>query len=188
MNKSYWWLVSYLVISVVLVAGLLNLIAQPPRGDPIQLIGPPTPAPLVVFVSGAVNSPGLVSLPPGSRVNDAIQAAGGFRNEADTASINLAMLLEDGAQVNVPSLGTPSANGEVTRANPSATFVDINSAALEQLDTLPEIGPKTAQAIIDYRNANGPFETIDEIIEVDGVGQVTFDKIKHLITVGSSTP
>jgi competence protein ComEA len=120
-------------------------------------------------------------------LNDAIQAAGGFSSMANSSGINLAKLLEDGEQIDVPYLLPTSVPESETRVGSQAPIlVDINSATLEQLDTLPEIGPKTAQNIIDYRNANGPFATIEEILDVSGIGPVTFNKIKDLITAGTS--
>lgn len=140
-----------------------------------------------MYVSGSVGKAGLYTLPSGSRVNDAIQAAGGFTKEANTSGLNLAETLEDGEQIDVPDLTPPSVTEGGTRSlNPSLILVDINTATLEQLDTLPEIGPITAQNIIDYRNANGRFARIEDIQDVMGIGQVIFNKIKDLITVGTS--
>jgi competence protein ComEA len=134
-----------------------------------------------------VNQAGLYALPAGSRVNDAIQAAGGFTADANTGILNLAEILEDGEKIDVSALALPLVIGGETRSvNPSLTLVDINTDTLEQLDTLPGIGPITAQSIIDYRNANGPFARIEDIQDVSGIGPATFDKIKDLITVGTS--
>jgi competence protein ComEA len=123
----------------------------------------------------------------GSRLNDAILAAGGFSDEASHNGLNLAEILIDGEQISVPGLATPTAMGSTSRANvPSSVLVDINHASLEQLDSLPNIGPKTAQDIFDYRNANGPFGKIEDIMNVPGIGQGKFDAIKDLIIVGMS--
>ena len=159
-----------------------------PEGIPITLLPAPTPAPITVYVSGKVNQEGLYTLPSGSRVNDAIQAAGGFSADANSGGLNLAEILEDGEQIDVPELITPAVTGGKSpgQLNPSLVLVDINTASLEQLDTLPDIGPITAQDIIDYRNANGPFAKIEDIMDVPGIGQAKFDTIKDLITVGTS--
>jgi len=184
---KYWWLAGFMIVGVLLGAGILMLVARPPQGEPIDLLPPPTEAPIMVYVSGKVVQAGLYALPPGSRVNDAIQAAGGFSDEADTNVINLAEVLQDGQQIDVPDLSATPPSESVTRsAIPASRLVDINSATLEQLDSLPEIGPKTAQDIIDYRNLNGLFARIEDILDVPGIGQVTFDKIKNLISVGTS--
>lgn len=182
-----WWLVAFIIVGLLLGVGVLLLVTQPPRGEPVQLLPLPTSAPITVFVSGGVNHSGLYTLPVGSRINDAILAAGGFSTNADSAVLNLAEVLDDGEKINVPYLQAPSATENITRAGNQASIqVDINSATLEQLDTLPQIGPKTAQNIIDYRNANGPFTRIEDILEVPGIGPITYDKIKDLITVGTS--
>jgi len=96
MNKTWWWLAAFIIMGVLLGVGILFLVTRPPRGEPIVLLPAPTPAPITVYISGSVNQPGLYALPTGSRVNDAIQAAGGFTGEANTGVLNLAEILEDG--------------------------------------------------------------------------------------------
>jgi competence protein ComEA len=187
MNKQWYWLTAFIIIGVLLGVGVLFLVTRPPRGVPITLLPAPSPAPISVYVSGEVYQAGLYSLPAGSRVNDAIQVAGGFSADANREALNLAESLKDGQQIDVPKLITGTVTGGNTRStNPSLILVDINTASLEQLDTLPGIGPITAQEIIDYRNANGPFAGIEDIMNVPRIGQTTFDKIKDLITVGTS--
>ncbi len=185
MNK--WWVAGFIIVGVLLGAGILMLVTQPPRGEPVKLIPAPTQAPIMVYVSGEVNKPGLYTLPPGSRIDKAIQAAGGFTDLADVSVVNLAKFVEDGEQIDVPGLIIPDA---IVRApdfeQPVSGRVDINLATLEQLDGLPEIGPITAQNIIDYRNTNGPFNRIEDILDVPGIGPKTFDQLKDLITVGTS--
>jgi len=192
MNKT-WWYLAFIGVGVLLGAGVLLLVTRPPRGEPITLLPAPSPAPITVYVTGSVNTEGLFALPPGSRVNEAILAAGGFSADADSGAINLAGILEDGQQVNVPAIVTPPVSGGMTRANGGGVpqpagviLVNINTATLEELDTLPQVGPVTAQSIIDYREANGLFSTIEDLMEVDGIGQATFDKVKDLVTVGTS--
>lgn len=177
---------SFIIMGVLLGVGILFLVTRPPRGASIVLRPVPTPVPITVYVSGNVNQAGLYALPAGSRVNDAIQAAGGFTEDANAGVINLAEILEDGERVDVPGiLPTDPATGVSRSVNPSLPLVDINTATLEQLDSLPEIGAITAQNIIDFRNANGPFVRIEDIQDVTGIGTVTFEKIKDLITVGT---
>ena len=187
MNKQWYWLAGFIVIGVLIGVGVLLLVTRPPRGAPITLLPAPSPAAIAVYVNGRVNHAGLYSLPSGSRVNDAIQAAGGFSEGANSAALNLAKILVDGEQIDVPELITGTlAGGSMRPLDPTFILVDINTATLEQLDTLPDIGPKTAQEIIDYRDANGPFAGIEDIMNVPRIGQATFDKIKDLITVGTS--
>jgi competence protein ComEA len=181
--------VTFGVICGLIGAGIVFLASRPPRGSAILLSPPPTPRLWVVQVSGAVVYPGVYDLPTGSRVRDAVQAAGGLTAEANASAINLAALLKDGQSIVIQtsaSLDSPPAQ----RGNPlsltiepgSTQLININTAALEELEELPDIGPVIAQRILDYRTANGPFLTIEELMKVLGIGQVTFDKIKDLIT------
>ena len=175
------------------LAGILFLLIRLPAGKPIELLPAPTEAPIGVHVIGAVPRPGLYELPEGSRVQDAVDAAGGLLSEADPDQINLAAILEDGQQLNVPyksgqeSSGLPELPDQSGLPNQSAEVGDllnINTATLDELNNLPGIGPTTAQNILDYRNENGPFAQIDDLLNVPGVGLTTFDNIKDLITVG----
>lgn len=161
----------------LLLAGIIWLTARQPSGDGVPLRPPPTPAPISVHVTGAVVSPGIYELPQESRVADAIEAAGGFLSVADREALNLAALLEDGAQLTVASRDFYSADGS------AVSRININTANLEELDTLPSIGPSTAQAIIDHRRQFGNFQRTDEIQNVTGIGPATYDRIKDLITV-----
>jgi competence protein ComEA len=185
--KKIWLVAAFIFLGVILGIGVIFLVTRPPRGEPVLLLPAPSQAPLTIYISGSVHQAGVYTLPYGSRVNDAIIAAGGFTEQANTAGINLAKILVDGEQVNVPQLSpTSSVGGEATSTGLTSGLIDINTATLEELDTLPDIGPKTAQSIIDYRNANGAFKDIEGLLDVDGIGQVTFDKVKPLITVGTS--
>jgi competence protein ComEA len=187
------WPVLFGVLIGLLAAGVLLLVVSPRRGQAVQLLPPPTPAPLQVYVSGAVAQPGLVALARGSRAADAIQAAGGMLPEADSEAINLAALLEDGQQLRVPSrqeIPLPAAaergGAEIPLGVPGVSGgpVNINTAGQDELESLPGIGPVMAQAIIDHRTANGPFASIEAIQDVVGIGPGIFAKIKELITVG----
>ncbi len=138
-------------------------------------------------MTGAVNQPEtLVSLPAGSRVADAISAAGGAAPNADLERINLAALLHDGDQVRVYEQGESAAAlppnpGDATTASSSA-IVHVNTATLEELESLPGIGPALAQRIIDYRAANGPFTTLESLTGVSGIGDRTVEHLVGLVT------
>ncbi len=160
----------------------------------------PTPALVRVYVTGAVVKADVYVLSKGSIVKDAVLAAGGFTPDADRERINQALEVKDQQQINVPRQGeenppppvqggTESVPGggdgntrSVSLAAPGAK-INLNTATLEQLDTLPNIGPALAQRIIEYRDKAGGFKTIEEITQVKGIGEATFAKIKELITI-----
>jgi len=141
-------------------------------------------ATVLVHVLGAVTRPGLVELSSGARVVDAIAAAGGLTPEADPAAVNLARPVVDGEQLLVAAVGAvpPSASGPVVGGDGGGGhavgaadgLVHLNSADVAALDTLPRIGPALAQRIIDWREANGPFTSVDQLLEVAGIGDAVF--------------
>lgn len=144
---------------------------------------------ITVYVSGEVNSPGLVELPSDSRIDDAIKACGDFTPLADKAKINLAQKLTDGMQIQVNSK-TPinnsneqvnDTNSNSPNNNSSSNLININTATKEDLDTLPGIGPATAQKIIDYRQEHGNFSSIEDIKNVKGIGEAKFSKMQDKI-------
>lgn len=143
-------------------------------------------APLLVHVLGAVLEPGLVELAPGSRVVDAVAAAGGFTAEADPAGVNLARAVVDGEQLVVPAVGQVPAAGTGAPAAgggaPSDGKVHLNTADLAELDTLPRIGPALAQRIIDWREANGPFTSVDQLLDVAGIGDAVYSGLVDLVS------
>ena len=152
-------------------------------------------ADLTVDVCGAVRTPGVVRVPAGSRVTDALDMAGGATAKAELSAVNLAAKLTDGQQIVVPERGqtvvAAGARGDrrferhrysSTAAAPSAP-ININTATAEELDALSGVGPATAQKIIDYRTAHGGFKTIDEIKNVPGIGDAKFAAMKDSITV-----
>ena len=155
------------------------------------------PVDAVVYVTGAVAVPGLVTLPEGSRIGSAIEAAGGFAEDAAIAAVNLAEILADGMHIHIPTNeefanGAWAASGGATggtvagissSAPPTPARVNINTADSATLQTLTGIGPATAQKIIDYRNAHGGFRTIEEIRNVSGIGDKKFEAIANYITV-----
>ncbi|HQY98709.1 MAG TPA: helix-hairpin-helix domain-containing protein [Propionicimonas sp.] len=148
----------------------------------------PTPIPrLLVHVLGAVRQPGLVQLAQGARVADAIEAAGGLTAKADPGDLNLAALVADGDQV---VIGTSAEPGGEVRGSAAAAggssgsgSISLNTATLEQLDTLAGVGPVTAQKILDWREAHGRFTSVAELQEVDGIGPKTYAEIAPSVRV-----
>jgi competence protein ComEA len=162
---------------------------------------------IVVQVEGAVESPGVIYLPAGSKISDAVDAAGGFTSDADLSSVNLNDVVSDGGRVVIPSVGnenrnsTGSSSDGVIRPDPSQGIIDnpfpnrteitetssgkvnINSANTYELQTLPGIGEELASRIIEYRQTHTGFDRIEDIMLVDGIGEGKFEEIRDLIAV-----
>lgn len=187
-----------LVLVAVVASGVLLLMTRP---EPVEIaIVPPqptatllpsaTPAPHMIYVTGAVAQPETtVSVPPGSRVQDAIDAAGGALPDADLTRVNLAGQLRDGYQVHVPVTGDVTTDAGEGVVEPEATvaselglptpmggqLVNVNTATAEELDVLPGVGPAIAARIIAYREENGPFTTLESLMDVSGIGESTIE-------------
>lgn len=136
-----------------------------------------------VHVAGEVNKPGVYKLDEGSRIMDAVTAAGGFTAKADQNSLNLAKVLEDGEQILINSVDASLNQSSQSNSATNNGKVNINTADLTLLQTLNGVGPSTAQKIIDYRNANGKFKAIEDLKKVSGIGDKTFEKFKDQICV-----
>lgn len=169
-----------------------------PTTAPIPSIVPPTVGLMHVYVSGAVKHPAVYELPPGSIIDDAVRAAGGFAADADPAAVNLAQPAADGMQIHVPllaeAIATPPPISLPPGTDPTTAvrmggitvggLININTATQADLEMLPGIGPTMAANIIAHREANGPFATIEAIMDVPGIGDGKFEAMKALITVG----
>ncbi len=192
--------ITVLVFAVTLGALLFTIRRPPAAPIVIRAITPPptstrpptaTPGPIQVYVSGAVARPGVYALAWDSRVEQALVAAGGAVGDADLVRVNLAQYLHDEEQIYVPTKGEPvtslaqmpAAVRSATTAPPPPTSINLNTATLSELDVLPGIGPALGQRIIDYRQANGPFQRIEDVKRVKGIGDSIFEQIKELIYV-----
>ncbi|MEE8392567.1 MAG: helix-hairpin-helix domain-containing protein [Anaerolineae bacterium] len=182
----------------LIVGGMIGYFTPHPQANtPIVVSTPiptptplhtPTPAPIRVHVSGAVQQPAVYELPTGNIVQDAVNAAGGPAPDADLDHINLAVELRDQQQVYVPRQGEtnpppPVSGGGAGDEGTTGGLVNINTATAAKLETLPRIGPTMSQRILEYREANGPFETIEELENVPGIGPATFEGFENMITV-----
>ena len=158
----------------------------------------PAAAPVVVHAAGAVVDAGVYELPAGSRVDDLVSAAGGLAPDADGDRVNLALLLADGERVYVPRVGeevvpeapspsgaaagSPSAEGGGSGAATSGP-INLNTATVAELETLPGVGPVTAQAIVDHREQEGPFTSVDDLLDVQGIGEARLAQMREQVTV-----
>jgi competence protein ComEA len=181
-------LVAAALVGLTVVGGNAPQVAPPAVSNvpaPAPASTPTTASTLFVHVSGAVRSPGLYELVQGSRVADAIDAARGASRGGQLDSLNLAELLADGMKVHVPVKGesatTPVPTGTLS---PTATpIIDVNVADATMLETLPGIGPTRAAAIIAYRDEVGGFRSVDQLLEVQGIGPATLESMRDLVTV-----
>lgn len=152
-------------------------------GEAISEAGVAPAGTLLVHVLGAVAQPGIVELAPGARVVDAVGAAGGLTADADAGGVNLARALVDGEQLVVPVVGAapPAAAAGASAAGDGR--VSLNHADASELDTLPRIGPALAQRIIDWREANGPFTDVAQLLDVAGIGDAVYSGLVDLVTL-----
>lgn len=150
----------------------------------------PTPAPIVVYITGAVLRPDVYTLPSNARVKDAVLAAGGLHPDAASEQINLAASIRDAEHIHIPRVGEapaalPAGTAEPGAAQPASNGqININTANATELEDLPGIGQTLAERIVTYREANGPFATPDDLRKVPGIGAKLFEEISPLITVG----
>ncbi len=138
---------------------------------------------VTVHVAGAVSSPGVYSMPPGSRVADAVARAGGFASNAAQDGINQARIIRDQEQIYVPDVTEATVSLSSVSPIRQPDLVNINTASIDELTTLPQIGPALAARIVAYRESNGPFKRADDLLKVSGIGQATLEKFRDFITV-----
>ena len=158
---------------------------EEPAATPSVGVAAGSAATVVVSVVGSVVRPGLVTLPEGARVADAVAAAGGLLADADPASVNLAAVVSDGQQVavGVPGAGVVGGTADGPGAAGGGGPVDLNAATAADLDALPGIGPVLAQRIVEHRERNGPFRSVEQLDDVPGIGPATYAELAELVTV-----
>jgi competence protein ComEA len=200
------WKILFGVVCAFLGAGLILVISGQPRGQSIALQPPPTPAPLIVHVTGAVLHPGVYRLPSQSRISDAVQAAGGFTINADQDALNLASFIQDGSKIQVPAIQTAAPEIQISPTTEESTSsptlissptqttyprfnfpIDINTASALELEALPLIGQVRAARIVSYRQSHGPFKRIEDIRNVYDIDPEVYAAIRDLITINEST-
>ena len=173
------------LFAVVIAGGDAPAQVAPPAAASAPSAASPAPmrGPVLVHVAGAVRQPDLYEFPEGARVADAIETAGGPLAKADLDALNLAEPLVDGAQVLVPKKGDPATTPASGPAATEATAIRLNSADQTQLETIPGIGPVTATAILEERDRIGGFDSIDQLLDVDGIGPATLEDIRSYVTL-----
>jgi competence protein ComEA len=182
---------------VALVAGIAVVYALYQAFDersapPIVIEDAASTLPVIVEVRGEIEAPGVYELSPGARLQDAIMAAGGLTGEADLSTVNLARRLRDGELIVILPLPGPGSTpmvpsapaGVPTKADDSRVKININTATGEELEALPGVGEVIASRIITYREQNGPFRSIDDLIHVEGISDRAIDSIRELVTIG----
>lgn len=143
------------------------------------------PAGITVYVTGAVQQPGIVTVAAGARTADAVNACGGLLPQADAEKINMAQTLKDGQQIRVPERKAAgnAAPGGAAAGKEEGGLVNLNTADEKALDTLPGVGPATARKIIEYRESEGGFQSIEDLMKIKGIGQAKYEKLKDKVTI-----
>jgi competence protein ComEA len=187
--------IGFIVVGLVAAVAAVYAIFQAldeRSAPPIVIEDAAANLPVVVEVRGAVEAPGVVELSPGARLQDAIAAAGGLSKDADLSTVNLARRLRDGEVVVILAVPSPGStpvlpidevHGAIPAESPQ-TKININSATVEELEAMPGIGEVIAARIIAYREENGPFRTVDDLIHIQGISDRTIDQIRDLVTTG----
>ncbi len=186
------------VLATIAVAGAVLLVwwllsGRPHTAEPqaplafatTEAVDPEAQTPgddLVIDVVGKVKKPGIVTIAKGARVYEAIEAAGGLKGKVDTTALNMARVLTDGEQLLV-GLEPAAMPGAAVPSSATVTKVNLNTATTEQLDTLPGVGPVTAQAILGWRSEHGRFTSVDDLLDVKGIGEATLAELRDLVTV-----
>ena len=167
------------LIAAALAGGVFTLVRQPPPGAIEILLPTPTSTPEIkVHLSGAVQQPGVYTVDPEDRLEDVVSMAGGLTQGADTAQVNLALRVTDQAHFHIPVVGEV-----LPTPTPSPYKINVNTAPAEELQTLPGIGEQRAADIVEYRQQNGPFSRVEDLLNVNGIGPTILEDIRESVTV-----
>jgi competence protein ComEA len=193
-----WGWIAAAVVAVVVAFRVLSgggsdsaavTVEPPAAARPGGASAPATPPELLVHVAGEVRRPGVYRVPRGGRVHDAVQLAGGLTARAEQAGVNLVARVSDGQQVIVPRRGAappagggPAGGAPTSGGSASGAKVSLGSATLEQLDAIDGIGPTLAKRILEYRDGHGGFRSVDELRQVDGIGEKRFQSLREAVT------
>lgn len=177
------WAAAAIAVAVFFSAGGVWLASRPvPRGVEVIIPSTITAQPAMIHVTGGVANPGVYTLPPGTRIRDAIEAAGGLLDPELPHNLNLAQQVVDGQQIAIPD-GTTTTPGElITPGRTQDGRIDLNSASATLLEELPGIGEVRAKSIVDWRAAHPPFTSADDLLAIPGIGESTVDAIRPLVT------
>ena len=171
-------------------AGVVAILLRDPSPGAVEVILPTStpPSDVMVYVTGAVQQPGVHQVEEGARLADAVEAAGGADPDADLVAVNLAVRVADEDHWHIPRVGeaapppaTQTTTGTTARSAGGGSRLNINAASAEELERLPQIGEVRAQAIVAHRDANGPFDTVENLVEVHGIGPGTLNAIRDLV-------
>ncbi len=181
-------LLSQAVLALAVVAaaaGVAVVLLRDPSPGAVEVVLPTAtpPSDVRVYITGAVNRPGVYQVAEGARLADAVEAAGGASPDANLAAVNLAERVEDEDHRHVPRMGEAVPPAAVRQEAAGGSKLDVNAASADELEALPQVGAVRARDIIAYRDANGPFERVDELLDVGGIGPRTLDAIRDLIEV-----
>jgi competence protein ComEA len=184
-----WQILLFGILLGLLAAALVLIVSTPPRGNEIKLIQS-TSVPITIQIDGGVKNPGIYQLPLDSRLDDAMIAAGGLLESADSRPINLARKLTDGERITIPTqcvnctpFPTESTNLKNKAELQPGTKININSANVDELQKIPGIGPSKANAIIKYRETNGPYKEIQELDDVPGIGPAMIGQMEPWVSI-----
>lgn len=181
MKSRIQLLLGIAVAAALLVAGMLIWVD---RMQPVSVTISALPEQsMQVSISGAVATPGIVEVPVGARLQDVVERAGGFTGEADLTALNLAGRVGDGEQILIPAVGATITDTPNVAAAPEGALIDLNTATAAELDELPGIGEVLRGRIVEYRETNGPFTSVDDLVVIEGISPRLVEEIRPYVTV-----